>query len=639
MTSNPKPQTHEFLTGRIITTAGTQPRAQLHEPTVAQYTQDLKDAGGDWPFPPVVLFHDGDLHYLADGFHRLQAAKNLNRKTILATINQGTARDAILHAAGANAHHGLRRTDDDKRRAVQRLLKDNEWSKWSDREIARICHVSPTFVGNLRRTLQETLNNEALTVHVDSEGSDERVFAPVRTYTDRHGNKTQMDTTNIGRKPVMPDEMRPHVETYIKGYTDNHGRRFPDLDNPSHTNSRFWQDITATFKAFKIPYAEAGLKFVIKQLHAQTQSATATQETAEPTEPDLLNQCVTDYRAWLKSQPGPKQPYLDQMLRYVSEWDPGQKYKMDTLNQARATIEAELQTNPTGPDANYAPIRQLQTLIHSWLIYATGGRDRKEHYAWMLMLKNQGNRGEYFTDLRGWMESRVTHRKNDLWQACQNHTEELRQQVERTIPTPSYAADIESRLHDALHSFTNAADRWQNRRETGLNDADLLHAISDEFGTGGSSGPDRIRIAIKGGRDPVFHYDPSGPRSTIYKGAHLRDEVRKLLQIPYPQQTAEQPIGSSAPETDGAAPPAPSAPQITSRIIETNYTAGPLAAKIVAAQSDPEDPRLITLRSILHQLEGIIVATRSENESNIIEEVTQAAIHIGAAIDFIRWNS
>jgi hypothetical protein len=61
-------------------------------------------------------------------------------------IRQGSLRDAILFACGANAVHGLRRTNKDKRRAVRTLLKDPEWSQWTDVEIARRCAVDPKTV-------------------------------------------------------------------------------------------------------------------------------------------------------------------------------------------------------------------------------------------------------------------------------------------------------------------------------------------------------------------------------------------------------------------------------------------------------------------------------------------------------------
>ena len=74
----------------------------------------------------------------------------------------------FLYAVGANASHGLRRTNTDKRRAVVRLLRDYEWSKWSDREIARRCGVANSFVGNVRRQIT-VLGEQLPTTEEESE--------------------------------------------------------------------------------------------------------------------------------------------------------------------------------------------------------------------------------------------------------------------------------------------------------------------------------------------------------------------------------------------------------------------------------------------------------------------------------------
>jgi hypothetical protein len=109
--------------------------------------------------PPIVVFHepgddeggDEDMYHLADGHHRVAAAKKADLTEINAIVKRGTRRDAILYAAGANAQHGLPLTNADKRKIVTTLLSDEEWSQWSDREIADRCHVSPTLVGTMRK--------------------------------------------------------------------------------------------------------------------------------------------------------------------------------------------------------------------------------------------------------------------------------------------------------------------------------------------------------------------------------------------------------------------------------------------------------------------------------------------------------
>ncbi len=113
---------------------GTQPRASINDETVIEYAEDMKN--GD-RFPPVTVFYDGEFHWLADGFHRDKAALKAGLTEIAAIVKQGTRRDAVLYSVGANAKHGLRRTNADKRRAVMRLLEDSEWSQWSNNEIAK----------------------------------------------------------------------------------------------------------------------------------------------------------------------------------------------------------------------------------------------------------------------------------------------------------------------------------------------------------------------------------------------------------------------------------------------------------------------------------------------------------------------
>jgi hypothetical protein len=136
------------------------------------------------------MFLEHKRFWLAEGFHRIASAlqSGFTELPLPCDVHEGGLRDAILHSAGANAAHGLRRTNADKRRAVLMLLEDEEWAAWSDREIARRCAVSADLVGIVRRDL---------TVVSDSEP------AP-RTYQDRHGNVTQMDTARIRPRPAVP---------------------------------------------------------------------------------------------------------------------------------------------------------------------------------------------------------------------------------------------------------------------------------------------------------------------------------------------------------------------------------------------------------------------------------------------------
>ncbi len=129
---------------------GAQMRVEMKPDVVRDYADEMV-AGAI--FPPVVVYHDGSIYWLADGFHRVAAARKIERETIEAEVREGTARDAIIHGIGANASHGLRRTQADKRRAVERLIRDEEWSKWSNRQIAKVAKVDHKTVGKIRREI------------------------------------------------------------------------------------------------------------------------------------------------------------------------------------------------------------------------------------------------------------------------------------------------------------------------------------------------------------------------------------------------------------------------------------------------------------------------------------------------------
>jgi hypothetical protein len=171
----------------------TQARAAGLDPdVVADYAEAIRTARADglpFPLPPVHIFKDGKTYWLADGNHTLAGAKEAGEADVPAVVKTGTKRDAILYAAGANAEHGLRRTNADKRRAVMLVLNLDDWAKGkSNREIARHCHVSESFVRLVRAELS-------------AHGA--QIDACERTVT-RGGSTYAMSVANIGTRAAAP---------------------------------------------------------------------------------------------------------------------------------------------------------------------------------------------------------------------------------------------------------------------------------------------------------------------------------------------------------------------------------------------------------------------------------------------------
>lgn len=185
---------------QIELNGGTQMRAALNEATLASYVDDMTEFGGWGKFPPVDVFYDGQQYWLGDGFHRTNAYFRYVRDVanildlrqvppVPSIVHSGTRRDAVLFAAGRNSSHGLRRNNEDKRRAVSTLLNDDEWRQWSNREIARRCNVGEALVRKMR---------DELTAHGTQLKTTER------KYIDRHGNQQTMETAKIGSAPPKP---------------------------------------------------------------------------------------------------------------------------------------------------------------------------------------------------------------------------------------------------------------------------------------------------------------------------------------------------------------------------------------------------------------------------------------------------
>lgn len=183
----------------IRTDGETQIRDGLRDAVVTEYAETYSETPD--AMPPVTVFHDGNDYWIGDGHHRVAAAAQAGPESIAGDVREGSRREALLHAVGANAAHGLRRSSSDKRRAVMALLEDDEWARWSNSEIARVCRVPESSVRNRRKELTSQ--------NAKSESEPRR-------YKTRHGTEATMNTQNIGAaakpSPKPPSKSRPSGE-------------------------------------------------------------------------------------------------------------------------------------------------------------------------------------------------------------------------------------------------------------------------------------------------------------------------------------------------------------------------------------------------------------------------------------------
>ncbi|ARV58924.1 hypothetical protein BZZ01_10010 [Nostocales cyanobacterium HT-58-2] len=195
----------------ILINGGTQSRAKLNWDVIAEYAEAIKLNA---VFPPILVFFDGNNYWLADGFHRLHATKKAGRQEIAVEIRQGSRRDALLYSVGANANHGLRRSNADKRRAVEIMLRDEEWNHWSNREIAKRCSVSEFMVRQMREAI-----------------CDKNADTKKRT-VQRQGKTYTLDTTHIGEGMTLTN-----IVESSKQHLDYKSERLPSTDNPQFSQA------------------------------------------------------------------------------------------------------------------------------------------------------------------------------------------------------------------------------------------------------------------------------------------------------------------------------------------------------------------------------------------------------------------
>jgi ParB-like chromosome segregation protein Spo0J len=116
---------------------------------VADYTKAYRKKKG---LPPIVVAEGAPGKFiLADGHHRVEAARAAGLKKIEAEVIPGGYEAAFLYALSANATNGVRRTNADKHHAIE--IAYNKFPRASSRAIAEMCAVDDGTVAKVRRLI------------------------------------------------------------------------------------------------------------------------------------------------------------------------------------------------------------------------------------------------------------------------------------------------------------------------------------------------------------------------------------------------------------------------------------------------------------------------------------------------------
>ena len=190
---------------------------------------------------PPIVYDDGSNLWLAEGFHRIAAYQTLNCDKILCDVRKGSRREARLHAAAANAAHGLPRSYADKRKSVMMCLEDPEAANWSAAQIARHCSVSGPFVSAIKEAMQlhpmtseELFRRSARKPKISLEDTGEDLESDLPPEVFNGDDEVEIDETEVDVTPSVQVEMNGEPVTPHAAVTPQSSiMRFSDDDEAS----------------------------------------------------------------------------------------------------------------------------------------------------------------------------------------------------------------------------------------------------------------------------------------------------------------------------------------------------------------------------------------------------------------------
>lgn len=237
--SSNTPTNRHLAIDSLIIDDNLQMRVAMDESVIDDYAFLMSDGV---EFPPLIVFEDSKQQYwLVDGFHRYYAYKLNNIKSIPCTVHKGEFFHAKLYALSANSTHGLKRSNEDKRKAVLEALFDPEISLHSNRKIAQYCGVSRRFVDKLRNELLKPSDNhhKENTTTVDNDD----IKTPVSYSED---NKSERENLQDGAYKLLNQvqETTPVIDNNnetirsLQGGEDASPHSPSPLVTPQHTKNK-----------------------------------------------------------------------------------------------------------------------------------------------------------------------------------------------------------------------------------------------------------------------------------------------------------------------------------------------------------------------------------------------------------------
>jgi len=130
-----------------------QVRVRLSKEAISQFAERMKTEADLKAFEAVIVYFDGTNYWLADGHHRVEAAKKSGHSNVWAIVRNGERKEALWTAITENSKHGVNLTRADRRRSIELIIE--QWPEKSTTLIAEATKSSQSTVDRIKRQLTQ----------------------------------------------------------------------------------------------------------------------------------------------------------------------------------------------------------------------------------------------------------------------------------------------------------------------------------------------------------------------------------------------------------------------------------------------------------------------------------------------------
>jgi hypothetical protein len=138
---------------QLVLTPELQVRVRLDPHLVSQYEQIFREVPEEQcTCPPISVYLHNGSYVVADGFHRVTAARRAGRTSLNAYVRNGTMEEAWMYGMEQNLRYGMQYSREDKQKIVTWFLDHPRYGSYSSRDIAALCGnmIPHSTVANIR---------------------------------------------------------------------------------------------------------------------------------------------------------------------------------------------------------------------------------------------------------------------------------------------------------------------------------------------------------------------------------------------------------------------------------------------------------------------------------------------------------